>query len=232
MQESLPTVADYVRQLDLAQKSSFGLPLADRREELLAQALRTIASDCGVELKEPLHIDSRGEVSVVAQSGQYGEAFAAWLSDYPRRTGLAPTSCAVLPESNWCYINHFNLERLVRAYAADMPMVQEGEGCYYKVPMNEARLWMSDVELQQMLENQFGMSAIVGGWGFEAKDHLSGTAPAVTFEHEDKAHAWAKALNELYGALVSVPFEVEAKPYHYTYGHSGQSPCAMPRPRG
>ncbi len=97
------------------------VPFANQRERILAAALDTLAADCGVRLQMPLQIDSRGEFSIVAVHedgrnttygcGPYGAEFAALLNQHKPRTGTLPGD--VLPENGWCYMNHFEVERMV-----------------------------------------------------------------------------------------------------------------------
>lgn len=116
----------------LNNSASAGKPVqvADAREAALNKALQYMGAELGV-LLEPLRIDARGEISIVAieqdaerkrhgTCGHYGEAFAHWLSQIPTRTGVtAPHHPReVLPTNGWCWINHFEAERLVRQYAA------------------------------------------------------------------------------------------------------------------
>jgi hypothetical protein len=92
----------------------------DVREAHLAPALQELAAGFGVTLELPLHIDSRGEYRIVAMpkdgsSPRYGTApfgnFAAVLNQHRPRTGQAPGT--VCPENGWCYMNHFDVERMV-----------------------------------------------------------------------------------------------------------------------
>lgn len=94
----------------------------DQRETALAAALIALAATHGVTLEGPLHIDSRGEFRLVAcpadgspaklGGGRYGAEFAAILNQHHPRCGVLPT--AVLDSaSNWCYMNHFEVERMV-----------------------------------------------------------------------------------------------------------------------
>lgn len=101
------------------------------RETALIDALCTMASDFKVSLLKPTQIDSNGELSVISvyldEAGNpkpsnyfgcaaYGPEFASILSKYSPRTGYAPASS--IDESNgWCYMNHFDVERMVSDYA-------------------------------------------------------------------------------------------------------------------
>lgn len=98
----------------------------DQREAALAAALNALAAKHGVALEGPLHINSRGEFRLVAcpldgspaklGGGRYGAELAAILNPHHPRCGVLPT--AVLDESaNWCYMNHFDVERMVTSQA-------------------------------------------------------------------------------------------------------------------
>lgn len=96
-------------------------PFSVQRGDLLGKALQCLAASHGVTLETPLHIDSRGEFSIVALPadgsspklgcGPYGEAFAAILNQHRPRQGINPG--VVLPESGWCRMNHFEVEKMV-----------------------------------------------------------------------------------------------------------------------
>lgn len=96
-----------------------------KRESALCEALVQMAQSLGCDLELPISIDSRGELRIVtkgkglreAGSGQYGLAFSEWLNTANPRTGVQP-GAHLLPESGWCYLNHFEAERLVQRYAA------------------------------------------------------------------------------------------------------------------
>lgn len=93
----------------------------------LFKSLEALALVYGTELKGPMHIDSRGEFSIQGGPGSGGlgfntsqplGAFAAVLNDYRPRTGVQPG--AILSEtSSWCYMNHFDVERMVVEKAAE-----------------------------------------------------------------------------------------------------------------
>lgn len=115
--------------LDDSSKAGKPLAIAKAREDALKKALVAMGHELGVELK-PCGIDALGEMPVIAVAqdmatrsrgacGQYGEAFVAWLNRIPVRTGTVSTQGHVLAENGWCWMNHFDVERLVREYAAE-----------------------------------------------------------------------------------------------------------------
>lgn len=84
------------------------------REKALIQAVESMAICYGTQLKHIVGIDSRGEISMVCDgSKQYGERFAAALSHFNTRTGALPLKRHVIPENSWCYMNHFEAEKMV-----------------------------------------------------------------------------------------------------------------------
>jgi hypothetical protein len=99
---------------------------ADLRGPCLATALSELAAVHGVTLQLPMHIDSRGEFRIVALnpdgtsplygSGPFGD-FATVLNLYRPRTGIF-AGATLLPESGWCYMNHFDVERMVTEQAS------------------------------------------------------------------------------------------------------------------
>jgi tape measure domain-containing protein len=98
----------------------------DLREPALIKALTAMAAEMGVTLRQPCQINSNGEISVVAEQaapsgpnrdacGSYGESFAAALSKHHPRTGVVPMA-VVPPDNGWCYLNHFEAEKMVLDY--------------------------------------------------------------------------------------------------------------------
>lgn len=104
------------------------VPHSHLRGEALGKALLALAAMHGVTLQLPLHIDSRGEFSLVAMpdngaspdygTGHYG-AFVEILNRHSPRTGIFPTSM-MSPGNGWCYMNHFDAERMVKTAFASM----------------------------------------------------------------------------------------------------------------
>jgi hypothetical protein len=103
---------------------------ANMRGPYIAQALQAVAHELGADLKEPMHIDSRGEYAILAKRaegavaasydavGHYGEAFVEVLNRYSPRTGIF--AGAILSAScGWCYLNHFDAEKLVMDYYSE-----------------------------------------------------------------------------------------------------------------
>lgn len=97
----------------------------DAREAALSAGLQALAAEFGVTLRAPLLVDSRGEYTLVAElpelpkgggrsaqsSGCFGD-LAAVLNRYAPRTGVFP-GAILLRECGWCYLNHFNAERML-----------------------------------------------------------------------------------------------------------------------
>lgn len=102
------------------------VPHADLRGAALATALQELATEHGVQLQLPLQINSRGEfsINVLPDNGQsiqygcgsYGAAFADILNRHNPRCGLQP-GAILFPESGWCWLNHFDAERMVLSVA-------------------------------------------------------------------------------------------------------------------
>lgn len=88
------------------------LPYSRLREDALGKALDSLAKMFDVELEHPLHIDSRGEFRIVT-TGSFG-GLAELLNRHSPRTGIRP-GAVLLPDTNggWCYMGHFDVERLV-----------------------------------------------------------------------------------------------------------------------
>lgn len=92
------------------------------RSRALLDALRGVVFMHGVELEEPLQIDSNGEVSLIAKnpngpasiygSGHFGKDLADLITEYRPRTGQA-YGANLSPENGWCKMNHFDVERMV-----------------------------------------------------------------------------------------------------------------------
>jgi len=88
---------------------------SDRRQKALVDGLTGLAQTFNREI-EFTYINSNGELAFEIKNGRYGEELAALLSTIPRRTGVQPTTSPVLPENSWCWINHFDAEKLIRHY--------------------------------------------------------------------------------------------------------------------
>lgn len=100
---------------------------AHAREAALIAAMNALAEQFGVKLA-PMHgIDARGDLHIVALdadkdprlgSGHYGYEFAELLNTARPRTGIA-YNAVLYAESGWCYLNHFEVERLVQRFFAE-----------------------------------------------------------------------------------------------------------------
>jgi hypothetical protein len=113
-------------------KSLAPVPFADLREEKLIEGILTLAEKNGCRLERPHGIDANGEIAVVGAPKEpgidgsrhaYGENFAAILRKYPTRTGIHVTKGHTLPTTVWCYINHFVVERMLRAELPEFPFI-------------------------------------------------------------------------------------------------------------
>jgi hypothetical protein len=93
--------------------------LGDAREKAIIDGLHALAAHFAKEI-DYTYIDANGELDFFVKGasrghgGEYGEDLAALLSQVSRRTGVSPTNAAVLPENNWCRINHFEAEKLLK----------------------------------------------------------------------------------------------------------------------
>ncbi|MDO8416558.1 MAG: hypothetical protein Q7S87_10155 [Agitococcus sp.] len=96
-----------------------------QRGVAIGQALLALAAEHGVALEQPLSIDSRGEFRIfveaptgpgqpVATEQRYGLKFASLLNKHNPRCGTTG-GAHLLASSSWCYLNHFDAERLVVA---------------------------------------------------------------------------------------------------------------------
>jgi hypothetical protein len=113
------------------------VPFSREREQHLGIALRELAASYGVRLEGPFHIDTNGEYRVVALPegkdsakmgcGHYGEAFAALLNPHrPRQGAMGYPPATLHADSGWCYVNHFEIERLLKEQAAAVTTAQAG----------------------------------------------------------------------------------------------------------
>lgn len=109
-----------VQELDAAwMEYAFGslssVPHANRRESCLCTAIEALATELGAQIEGPLRIDSRGDIAVNVKrgAGGYGAALAELLNRHNPRTGIQP-GAVLQASSSWCYLNHFDAERLVR----------------------------------------------------------------------------------------------------------------------
>ena len=92
------------------------------REAALLRALKEMAASCGIELVQPLGIDGKGDISMVAKpscdalsrsaTGQFGQAFADLLNGYSPRVGQR-ADATLSPESGKCLMSHLNVEKMI-----------------------------------------------------------------------------------------------------------------------
>lgn len=113
-----------------AQRQIAPVPHSREREALLAKALRELARGFGITLQEPLQINSRGEFSLAvlradgrdphhAGTGTWGTEFVDILNRHEPRTGQLPGVQDA--HGGWCWMNHFQVEKMVREVYAALP---------------------------------------------------------------------------------------------------------------
>ncbi|WP_455233068.1 hypothetical protein [Geopseudomonas aromaticivorans] len=125
MSQALKAAIDRLNNLDTSLKP---VQLADQREAALVDGLHALAANYGLAI-EFTHIDANGEMKFTTKGGEpYGEELASWLSTIPRRTGLQPTSTPVLPSANWGRLNHFDVERLLKAVGESLEQEYQPDG--------------------------------------------------------------------------------------------------------
>lgn len=100
----------------------------DAREAALASGLVAMAEEFGVKLQQPLHVDSRGELRIIALHpdgrspnmgcGRFG-AFAEMLSQHQARTGVVAGN--ISPDNGWCLMNHFDVSRMLLSHYHGTP---------------------------------------------------------------------------------------------------------------
>lgn len=135
MNERLLDALSAIRELN-AETALSPVAFADKREAALIEGLHGLAQEYGRAIN-PTRIDRNGEMSfnIIGDhgpgngrpSGLFGEDLARWLSMVPRRFGDRPTTAPVLPENGWCRINHFDVERLLRAVGEHILDPQHGK---------------------------------------------------------------------------------------------------------
>jgi len=101
------------------------VPHSHARRTALIAAFQALAGICGVKLQPISDIDGNGELRVVALdgdkdprlgAGRFGDAFVALLNTARPRTGaFGSTTLDAL--AGWCYVNHFEAEKMVLRYA-------------------------------------------------------------------------------------------------------------------
>jgi len=116
----------------LAEQGQGGLDSSRRREAAIGDGLEGIAALHGREFQAVRYIDSRGEVSLAlkqekhwarsdADNPTYGVGLAADLSRVLTRTGIvANPGIGRAKHCNWCFVNHFEAERLILTLAAEV----------------------------------------------------------------------------------------------------------------
>ncbi|MEX3984199.1 hypothetical protein AB4Y45_35170 [Paraburkholderia sp. EG287A] len=88
---------------------------AAAREAALIKGVTALAASMGVTLDPMFRIDARGELHIAAKKGNFGPEFSDALNAHCRaRLGVATVPMA--DTSTWCYINHFDIEKLVLAF--------------------------------------------------------------------------------------------------------------------
>lgn len=122
MQHDLETS---IRNLYALDGNQSPVELARQRENTLVAGLHALAAHFGKEIEHTM-IDARGDMAFVIKGareglgGEYGPELAEILSKVPHRTGVQFTDAALLPENNWCWINHFKVDRLLRQVGEEM----------------------------------------------------------------------------------------------------------------
>jgi len=104
----------------------------DQRAAALAESLDLLAKIRGVDdLQQPLHIDSRGDFSIVSKKGFTADFCYDLNPNYPR-TGVSPGAIMHPGNGGWCYMNHFQVERMVINACNDI-LCQHFDVSFYKV---------------------------------------------------------------------------------------------------
>jgi hypothetical protein len=118
------TLETAIRELWNIDPDLLAYPYANAREKAITAGLHALAAVYGKEI-EYTYINARGEFQFnilgarEGRGGEYGEELAAVLSHVKHRTGMDSTSSPLLPENNWCWINHFEAERLLKIVGVD-----------------------------------------------------------------------------------------------------------------
>jgi hypothetical protein len=102
--------------------NTLSVRFSSTREAALVTALNALADEHGFKLEAPLQLDSRGEFRLVAMRPQespgwpstssFGAKFVERLNRHNPRTG-AQAGAILCAENGWCFLNHFDAERLV-----------------------------------------------------------------------------------------------------------------------
>ncbi|NTF18072.1 hypothetical protein G6L37_06615 [Agrobacterium rubi] len=113
------------------------LEFANLREKAIVEGLHALAGYYDKEI-DYTYIDANGELNFFikgasqGRGGEYGEDLAEMLSRVSRRTGISSTKSPVLPENNWCRINHFEAERLLKIAGSEIYGIEGPE--YPSIP--------------------------------------------------------------------------------------------------
>jgi hypothetical protein len=127
------TVLDAVTQLDEAgvqfeQKEIKSVPFSQIRGSLMSQGLAALGHYYDVPLEKYMGIDSRGDIAITVdqksdqacivnlfnQSKVFGEAFSSLLNEHRPRTGDGSGANKMDENSCWCFLNHFEAEKMLR----------------------------------------------------------------------------------------------------------------------
>ncbi|MDK9793785.1 hypothetical protein [Vibrio sp. D431a] len=111
-----------IEQLDqakkqLSEKEISPVQYSNTHTQLVKNGLELLAEEQGVQLKKV--IEQRvGELTVICETGSYGEQFTETLNNYHIRMGLAPKKGFVIPSNTWGYMGVFEVEKMIRDHAA------------------------------------------------------------------------------------------------------------------
>lgn len=112
-----PRLAAAVYALTHLDRTLKPVQLGDQRRQALIEGLHGLAAQYGREI-EHTDIDARGEMRFVVANGKgFGDELAKILSLVPRRYGISPCASPAIAENSWCWINHFDVERLIQLIA-------------------------------------------------------------------------------------------------------------------
>lgn len=100
------------------------------REGWLATSLDLLAQIRGVtDLQKPLQIDSRGDFSLVSKVG-FTKSFCEDINPNRPRTGVESGAIMQPNKGGWCYMNHFQVERMVTIACNDILCRDFDIACY------------------------------------------------------------------------------------------------------
>lgn len=109
-----------------------------KRERAIGESLLLLGRCFGIDLDPYLCVNSLGEISLNVEPespaekrinavGEYGKNFALFLSQYSTRTGVSMTKGHVHPENGWCWINHFQAEKMLMDFSHQLHYESHGE---------------------------------------------------------------------------------------------------------